>query len=212
MKRPDSSPAVPADDAHPRGGRAVAWIGFVFGSVISTAGNVLYTWIPPETAGPDWRPSITAQLFAAVWPIALLISVEVLSRSRWAPGLQWSLARYGGTGVVALGSAIISYGHLHGVLDAWGYGDLGSAVGPLVLDGLMTVSGFALLSPSTPADLRATTETAGPTGDRDPLLNDFVQWAADLSAPPSQRAVRARFGVGADRARDLLAAAAEVAS
>jgi hypothetical protein len=47
-----------------------------------------------------------------------------------------------------VGSAVISYGHLHEVLLAWDYGPLGAAVGPLVLDGLMVVSGFALLAMS----------------------------------------------------------------
>jgi hypothetical protein len=67
---------------------------------------------------------------------------------RWAPGMWWALARYGGAGTVAVGSAVISYGHLHEVLLAWDYGPLGAAVGPLVLDGLMVVSGFALLAMS----------------------------------------------------------------
>ena len=117
------------DQTGPRGGRAVAWVGFVFGSVISTAGNVLYTWIPPDQSAPGWAPTITAQVFAAVWPIALLLSVEVLSRVQWSAGRWWSLARYGGAGTVALGSAVISYGHLYGVLDKWQYGHLGAGVG-----------------------------------------------------------------------------------
>ena len=71
-----------------------------------------------------------------------------MSRVHWAPGLWWALARYGGAGTVAVGSAVISYGHLHEVLLAWDYGLLGAAVGPLVLDGLMVVSGFALLTMS----------------------------------------------------------------
>lgn len=50
---------------------------------------------------------------------------------------------------------MISYGHVRDVLAAWGYGALASYVGPLVLDGLMVVSGFALLAMSPPA-------TAGP--------------------------------------------------
>lgn len=138
----------------PGGGRFVSWIGFVFGSVMSIAANVLHTWIPkkPDGAPADWAPpvgwspAIAAQIGSAVWPVALLISVEVLSRVQWPGATQWKVARYGGVGTVGVGSAIISYGHLHEVLLAWGYGDLGSAVGPLVLDGLMVVSGFALLA------------------------------------------------------------------
>jgi Protein of unknown function (DUF2637) len=97
-----------------------------------------------------------------VWPTGLLLSVEVLSRVPWCKGLGWALARFGGTGLVALGSAVISFGHVRDVLAAWGYGTLASLVGPLVLDGLMVVSGFALLAMSPPADARA--GGAGETG------------------------------------------------
>jgi hypothetical protein len=126
----------------------VAWLGFVFGSVMSVAANVLHAWLPAAERPAGWSPGIAPQIGSAVWPIGLLLSVEVLSRVRWAPGVWWVLARYGGAGTVAVGSAVISYGHLHEVLLAWEYGPLGAAVGPLVLDGLMVVSGFALLAMS----------------------------------------------------------------
>ena len=126
----------------------MAWLGFVFGSVMSVAANVLHAWLPADEQPAGWSPGIAPQVGSAVWPIGLLLSVEVLSRVRWAPGFWWALARYGGAGTVAVGSAVISYGHLHEVLIAWDYGPLGAAVGPLVLDGLMVVSGFALLAMS----------------------------------------------------------------
>lgn len=129
-----------------RGGRFVSWAGFGFGSIVSIAGNVLHAWLPPEHAPPGWHPGIVPQLGAAVWPVMLLLAVEVLSRVRWRDEWQWRLARYGGTGTVAVGAAVISYGHVTAVLAAWGYGSLAAHVGPLVIDGLMVVSGFALLS------------------------------------------------------------------
>lgn len=132
--------------ATPGGGKFVAWVGFLFGSIVSVAANVLAARIVPEHAPADWAPSIAAQVGAAVWPLGLLISVEVLSRVQWRQGFLWSVARYGGAGTVALGSAVISYGHIRAVLASWGYTDLGAGVGPLVVDGLMTVSGFALLA------------------------------------------------------------------
>jgi hypothetical protein len=135
-----SVPAVPS------GARFVAWLGFVFGSVMSVAANVLHAWLPAEERPAEWSPGIAPQVGSAVWPIGLLLSVEVLSRVPWAAGFWWALARYGGAGTVAVGSAVISYGHLREVLLAWDYGALGAAVGPLVLDGLMVVSGFALLT------------------------------------------------------------------
>lgn len=139
---------VPASTAVlPAGARLVAWLGFAFGTVISVAANVMYVWLP-TLAGTTAAPGLAPQVGAAVWPIALVISVEVLSRVPWRPGRMWQLARYGGAGVVAVGAAVISYGHLSGVLTAWGYGPTGAAVGPLVVDGLMTISGFALLAMS----------------------------------------------------------------
>lgn len=131
------------------GAKVVSWAGFVFGSVMSVAANVLHTWLPVERMPPGWNPGIAAQIGSAVWPIGLLLSVEVLSRVRWPDGWAWRFARFGGTGTVALGSAVISYGHVHDLLLAWGYNVIAAYVGPLVLDGLMVISGFALLAMST---------------------------------------------------------------
>ncbi len=141
------SPAVASPEtASPAGGKFVAWTGFLFGSIVSVAANVLAARIVPDHAPTGWQPNLYAQIGAAVWPLGLLISVEVLSRVRWRRGFLWSLARYGGAGTVALGSAVISYGHIRDVLGSWGYSPLGAGVGPLVVDGLMVVSGFALLA------------------------------------------------------------------
>lgn len=130
------------------GGRLVAWAGFIFGSVMSIAANVLHVWLPAAHEPPGWSPGVAPQVGAAVWPVSLMLAIEALSRIPWPKGLLWGLARFGGAGAVAVGSAVISYGHLRGVLLAWEYGPLAAAVGPLVLDGLMVVCGFALLAMS----------------------------------------------------------------
>jgi hypothetical protein len=142
----NSAPATHQPAARQPGARFVAWLGFAFGSIMSVAANVLHTWLPVDTMPPGWTPGVAPQVGSAVWPIGLLISVEVLSRVQWRPGFLWGVARYGGAGIVAVGSGVISYGHLREVLLAWGYGHPGAEVGPLVLDGLMVVCGFALLS------------------------------------------------------------------
>lgn len=131
--------------SHP-GARLVAWVGFMFGTVISVAANVLAAWIPPEGAAAGWQPGIAPQVGAAVWPLALLLSVEVLSRVRWPTGFGWAAARLGGVAAVALGAAVISYGHIHAVLSHWRYDAAGAYMGPAVVDGLMVISGFALLA------------------------------------------------------------------
>jgi hypothetical protein len=145
-------PAVPATqpaNGQEPGAHLVAWTGFIFGSLMSIAANVLHAWLPASHSAPDWSPGIAPQVGAAVWPIGLLLSVEALSRVRWPKGLLWILARYVGAGSVAVATAIISYGHVHDVLVSWGYSDVGATVGPIVLDGLMVVSGFALLAMSS---------------------------------------------------------------
>ena len=131
---------------HHVGARFVCWLGFLLGTGVSVAANWLASWLPAALHGPGWRPDPWAQLFAAVWPMALLVSVEVLSRVSWPSGKGWGLVRYGGMVAVALCSGVISYGHIHEVLLSWGYGAVGAAVGPLVIDGLMVVSGFGLLA------------------------------------------------------------------
>ncbi len=138
---PDHQPA-------PGGGRLVAWTGFLFGSITSIAANVLHAWLPAAHQPPGWTPALAPQIGAAVWPIGLMIAIEAVTRIRWPEGFCWSLARFGGAGTVALGSAVISYGHLRDILVAWQYTSLAAAVGPLVLAGLMVVCGFALLASS----------------------------------------------------------------
>ncbi|HEX3778155.1 MAG TPA: hypothetical protein VHX38_00675 [Pseudonocardiaceae bacterium] len=142
--------AGPVPVVDPHAGRLVSWVAFVFGSVMSIAANVLHTWLPAVHEPAGWNPGLAPQIGAAVWPIGLLLSVEVLSRVHWHKGWAWFLARYLGAGTVALGSAVISYGHLRDVLTAWGYGHPGADVGPLVLDGLMVIAGFALLAIGRP--------------------------------------------------------------
>jgi len=129
-------------------GRAWALTGFLLGSAVSVGGNLQAAWLPADN--PDtpagWAPSVASQVGAIVWPLALMVSVEVLSRIAWPDGWGWRLVRVSGLIAVAGGSGVISYGHIHAVLTAWGYGVLGAAVGPLVVDGLMLISGFALVS------------------------------------------------------------------
>lgn len=173
VERPAAGDSVQRPESG-RGAKAVSWAGFVFGTFMSVAANVLHTWLPAAGNGPEWTPSVAAQVGAGVWPLGLLLSVEILSRVRWRSGILWQVARFGGTGVVALGAAAISYGHVRDVLLAWGYGALSAHVGPLVLDGLMVVSGFALLAMGGPAgdsgaggvDTRAGGSRARTIGDR----------------------------------------------
>lgn len=184
-------------------GKLVAWVSFIFGSLVSIAGNVLASRIPPAGAVPDWQPSMAAQIGAAVWPIALLLAVEVLSRVRWPAGAWWTVARYGGVVGVALGSAAISYGHIRAVLISWGYDSISAGVGPLVLDGLMVVAGFAVLATSTHHQAAGSTAAASsptvvPVPDPVPVPSPQVT-ASPIDEPtPTVPAVVPAYPAGPD--------------
>lgn len=80
----------------PPGGRFVTWAGFVFGSVMSIAANLLHAWLPAVHEPPSWSPGLAPQVGAAVWPVGLMLAVEALSRVPWPKGMLWGLARFGG--------------------------------------------------------------------------------------------------------------------
>lgn len=143
-----------APEAHtPASGRAWAYLGFVLGIAGTVAGNIAHTWHPSATAlaiagttADQWTPAPGAQAAAAFFPVALLIVVEILSRVRWARNWRSYAARYGGAGLVAAVAGIVSYLHLRGLLLAYGEDQITATIGPLSIDGLMIISGFALIA------------------------------------------------------------------
>ncbi len=196
-----------------RGAVLAAWFGFLFGTGISVGGNVLATWLPKlsgQITDPAWTPGLWPQVGAAVWPIALLLSVEVLTRTTWRAGALWTIARLVSVFTVALGGAVISYGHLHEVLTAWRYPAAAAFVGPLVIDGLMLISGFALLSISKNRKDPAHAATAAPqavatdaTADRATTPAPARRTAqANRADRPARRGTTTRRGsTGRDKAR-----------
>lgn len=106
----------------------------------------IYHALPKALPAEQWRPELGAQLVAAFFSLALLVTVEVLARVPWPSGRNWGAARFGGAGVVALVAAVVSYLHPHGLLVAYGEDVVTAPLGPLAADGLMVVCGFALLA------------------------------------------------------------------
>lgn len=168
----------------PDGGKLVAWTGFIFGTVVSVAANVLAARIPPDHATAGWEPRLDTQLGSAVWPLALLLSIEVLARVAWPKGIAWSLARFGGLTIVAAGAFVISYQHINHVLASWGYEWLSQGVGPLVIDGLMIICGVAMLSkPGTLRKLLTGKEAANYTEVGEPEATAPVSIAKNITIP-----------------------------
>jgi len=168
----------------PTSGKGWALTGFLTGVTVSILANIARMYVPPEHAPANWKPHPGAVATAAWWPIALLISIEVISRVQWPDGFIWRAIRYGGLTTVAAIAAIISYRHMSGLLSAYGESGLGAKIGPLAVDGLMVVSSGALLAiadnvkraaraaeastADRPTMTETTTEAPVPTSETDP--------------------------------------------
>jgi hypothetical protein len=124
----------------PTSGRGWAYSGFVLGISTSVAGNILDVFVRMPSA------PIGAVLSAAIWPLALLISLEVIARVQWPKRRFYQVARYGGLTAVASIAAFLSHKHMAGLLAHYGEDRWSAALGPLVIDGLMVVSSVALLA------------------------------------------------------------------
>ena len=141
----------PAQPRQPVGARLVAWSAFLLGIAASVAANVAHA-----------EPRVGARIAGAFVPLALLLAVECMTRPRWYrrpgawSGFWWGLARYGGTGLVALVAAVLSYRHMSALLLSYGEDRLNASMGPLAVDGLMVVAGFALLAMNSPSTGRET--------------------------------------------------------
>jgi len=99
-----------------------------------------------------WSPAVAAQVGAAVWPLGLL-SVE--ARSLWAgakagngpsPASQVPVPSCS----APRSSPTATYAN---VLLAWQHDPLAASVGPLARDGLVVISGFALLAMSQTSEI-----------------------------------------------------------
>jgi hypothetical protein len=122
----------------PKPARALAWMTFAVGIVVSVLGNIGHAASDGMQSG-EWAG-------AAFWPVALLLSVEILVRVHWQPEKRWTIARFTGLVVVSIVSAILSYLHLRSLLIVWDYGSFQGTIGPLAVDGLMLIAASALLS------------------------------------------------------------------
>jgi hypothetical protein len=122
-----------------KSGRLWARIGFGLGVFVSICANIGHTYI-------RHNPPIGAVAFSAFWPLALLVSLEVISRVHWPRGRGWWAIRYGGLTTVAAIAALVSYRHMSGLLGSYGEDAITTAIGPLAVDGLMAVCSAALLA------------------------------------------------------------------
>ena len=79
---------------------------------LALAANVMHAMVATTTPA--------AWIGAAFWPIALLLAVEVITRVDWPQRHPLRHSPHGGTGLVAIVAAIVSYRHMTGLLTTWG--------------------------------------------------------------------------------------------
>ena len=129
-------------------GRGWAYAGAILGGAVSIAANVAHSYVPPAGASASWTPHGGSVVGAVVWPVFLLVAVEILARVAWPEGLGWTLLRFGGLLPVAAVAALVSYRHMSGLLEFYGEDPLTTTLGPLAVDGLMVMATGALIATS----------------------------------------------------------------
>lgn len=128
--------------AQPRGAAATAWLALVLGVGASVGANILHTL----TVIGDGTGNLPQVAGAAFWPVALVVAIEVMARVRWPQSVGYALVRFAGVGAVAIVAAVVSYRHMSGLLTHWGEDPLSAHLGPIAVDGLVTVGALALLA------------------------------------------------------------------
>jgi hypothetical protein len=152
-------------------GREWAYAGAVLGAVTSIAGNVASAALVDRPGAPD-RSVLVGMIAAVFWPVALLVSLEVLTRIAWPDGKAWTVIRYGGLAPVAAVTAVVSYLHMSTLLNHFKEGPVTAYAGPLAVDGMMVLCSVALL---------AEAKRSRSTGRRP--VNDRVPAVAEPTAP-----------------------------
>lgn len=138
--------------------RFIIWSSLLVSMAASVAFNVLGTAL--VTRSP------IAIVMAFLWPVLATLAVEIMCKVRFPKGTLWNVARFGGVGMVALISMVTSYSHTFHVLMSWNQGLLIAITGPLAIDGMMTLTGAALLALSTPRRTTRKTPAKRPAAHR----------------------------------------------
>ncbi|MBL8929155.1 MAG: hypothetical protein JNL54_03415 [Kineosporiaceae bacterium] len=156
-------------------GRSWAYVGAGLAGTVSVGANVSHSFVPPAGAPATWAPHAGAVIGSVFWPLAVVVSLEIMTRIDWPEGWRWIALRWLGLAPVSVGAAIVSYRHMSGLLTFYGEDVITATIGPLVVDGLMVLASGALLV--APSARRAARRRPAPAPVQAPVQ-------ASVAAPP----------------------------
>ena len=178
---------------HAASGRGWGYVGAILGGLVSIAANVAHSYVPPTHAPAGWHPPIGDVVGAVFWPVALFVAIEILARTAWPRATRWVVVRFAGLLPVAVVAAIVSYGHLSGLLAHYGESALTSHLGPLAVDGLMVMASSALMATAPGRTPDAAGQTEAVEADTVPDTSaDSTPDAAPVAKPKRTRTTSAK--------------------
>jgi hypothetical protein len=160
-------------------GRRWSWGGLLFGAALSVVGNVAHTCLADSTISLFLRLP-----FAVVWPVSLLVAVEILIRVNWTKTLISWVGRIV-LFIVAPVTAVVSYLHLHSLMQMAGEDPFSTLIGPLGVDGLMLGATVALLVIRARELALPVQDEVSITQPMGPIDEDWDDALAELTAPVS---------------------------
>lgn len=158
------------------------WVrgALVLGVATSVAANVLHA-----------RPNPISQAIAAWPPLALLLTVELISR---IPVHQRTLAavRLAATASIAAIAAWVSYWHMAGVAARYGETDAAPYLIPLSVDGLVVVASVCLVELAGRINAIAGEPAAAADTRTDTNPDTTADTTADTAQPPTRKRSRTK--------------------
>jgi hypothetical protein len=169
---------------------AIAYVALLVGAGLSVAGNVADTY---RTRGG--ATDALDVILAGAWPVLVLLTIELFVSRRWSPERGFQVLRWAGCLAIGSMAMMVSWVHLHDLLDSRGQIIPVATGGPLAIDGMAIMATGLLLSTrglrrlatmatGTPVLTQANAPVAYFAGDVD------EGWMADVEAEHRERASR----------------------
>ena len=114
-------------------------VALALGGSGSVAANVAHAYV-------HGSPAVGAVVASVLWPVMVVVAVELLISTPWPPGWTWAVTRFVGVGLVGVVAAVVSYRHMSGLLAAYGEDHIVSGLGPVAVDGLMVMATASLVA------------------------------------------------------------------